>query len=69
MDNPNGLPTGSWTTLRVAHKFHSPTTNFFFFVLKKALRKQHTHARLEAKESPARAGMWARKRAVIAPGA
>ena len=28
VDNPTGLPTGPWTTLRVAHKIHSSTTNF-----------------------------------------
>src|SRR5262245_60074717 len=28
MDNPNGLPTSPWTTLRVAHKTHSCATSF-----------------------------------------
>jgi hypothetical protein len=32
MDNPEGLTTGPWTTLRVAHKFHSLTTRFFFLL-------------------------------------
>jgi hypothetical protein len=31
MDNPNGLTTGPWTMLRIAHKTHSRAINFFCF--------------------------------------